>query len=155
MLIKLRLFTSCRRKGELWLLEAKPGLFAMLEDGDGNSFIPVWASEEEAKSNISDDWCDYAVTTMGVDEFVDWLNELGNDGIGIALSSSISDSALPFPAYIMKKCLRVLQRRVIKTWWERSFMMKNGQMVLMNLMSWKMRNEAILTFVLTKFLLFM
>lgn len=93
-------------KGELWLLEAKPGLFAMLEDGDGNSFIPVWASEEEAKSNISDDWCDYAVTTMGVDEFVDWLNELGNDGIGIALSSSNSDSALPFPAYIMKKMFK-------------------------------------------------
>ena len=92
--------------GELWLLEAKPGLFAMLEDGDGNSFIPVWASEEEAKSNISDDWCDYAVTTMGVDEFVDWLNELGNDGIGIALSSSNSDSALPFPAYIMKKMFK-------------------------------------------------
>lgn len=97
---------AAEEKGELWLLEAKPGLFAMLEDGDGNSFIPVWASEEEAKSNISDDWCDYAVTTMGVDEFVDWLNELGNDGIGIALSSSISDSALPFPAYIMKKMFK-------------------------------------------------
>lgn len=97
---------AAEEKGELWLLEAKPGLFAMLEDGDGNSFIPVWASEEEAKSNISDDWCDYAVTTMGVDEFVDWLNELGNDGIGIALSSSNSDSALPFPAYIMKKMFK-------------------------------------------------
>lgn len=97
---------ATEEKGELWLLEAKPGLFAMLEDGDGNSFIPVWASEEEAKSNISDDWCDYAVTTMGVDEFVDWLNELGNDGIGIALSSSNSDSALPFPAYIMKKMFK-------------------------------------------------
>ena len=97
---------AAEEKGELWLLEAKPGLFAMLEDGDGNSFIPVWASEEEAKSNISDDWFDYAVTTMGVDEFVDWLNELGNDGIGIALSSSNSDSALPFPAYIMKKMFK-------------------------------------------------
>lgn len=97
---------AAEEKGELWLLEAKPGLFAMLEDGDGNSFIPVWASEEEAKSNISDDWSDYAVTTMGVDEFVDWLNELGNDGIGIALSSSNSDSALPFPAYIMKKMFK-------------------------------------------------
>lgn len=97
---------AAEEKGELWLLEAKPGLFAMLEDGDGNSFIPVWASEEEAKSNISDDWCDYAVTTMGVDEFVDWLNELGNDGIGIALSSSNSDSALPFPAYIIKKMFK-------------------------------------------------
>lgn len=97
---------AAEEKGELWLLEAKPGLFAMLEDGDGNSFIPVWASEEEAKSNVSDDWCDYAVTTMGVDEFVDWLNELGNDGIGIALSSSNSDSALPFPAYIMKKMFK-------------------------------------------------
>ncbi len=97
---------AAEEKGMLWLLEAKPGLFAMLEDGDGNSFIPVWASEEEAKSNISDDWSDYAVTTMGVDEFVDWLNELGNDGIGIALSSSNSDSVLPFPAYIMKKMFK-------------------------------------------------
>ena len=43
---------------------------------------------------------------MGVDELVAWLNEVGNDGIGIALSSSNSDSALPFPAYIMKKMFK-------------------------------------------------
>lgn len=97
---------AAEENGMLWLLEAKPGLFAMLEDGDENSFIPVWASEEEAKSNITEDWSDYAVTSMGVEEFRSWLNELSDDGIGIALASSDSCSILPFPAFVMKKMFK-------------------------------------------------
>ena len=76
-----------KENGMLWLLEAKPGLFAMVEDGDENSYIPVWSSESDAVNNISEDWEEYTVTNMNIAEFLGWMNELHEDQIGIAISS--------------------------------------------------------------------
>lgn len=91
--------------GILWLLEAKPGLFAMLEDGGGNSYIPVWASETEAKANIGDDWATYNVTTMEIAEFITWTRELDGDDIGIAISAGKEGQILPIPSKIMRQML--------------------------------------------------
>ena len=93
------------QNGILWLLEAKPGLFAMLEDGGGNSYIPVWASEDEAKANIGDDWETYNVTTMDIAEFITWTRELDVDDIGIAISTGTEDKILPIPSKIMRQML--------------------------------------------------
>ena len=91
--------------GILWLLEAKPGLFAMLEDSGGNSYIPVWASEDEAKANIGDDWESYTVTTMDIAEFITWTRELDGDDIGIAVSTGDEGKILPIPSKIMRQML--------------------------------------------------
>ena len=91
--------------GILWLLEAKPGLFAMLEDGNGNSYIPVWATKEEAEANIGDDWATYNVTTMEIAEFITWTRELGSDDIGIAISTGTEGQILPIPSKIMRQML--------------------------------------------------
>lgn len=71
---------------KVWLLEAMTGMFAMLEDADGNSYIPVWASETEAKQAALDDWADYEVTEMGFSELAVWLKELSRDEIDIAVA---------------------------------------------------------------------
>lgn len=71
---------------QVWLLEAMTGMFAMLEDGDGNSYIPVWESEALAKKAAVEDWEDYHVTDMGFSELVVWLKELSRDEIDIAVS---------------------------------------------------------------------
>ena len=91
--------------GILWLLEAKPGLFAMLEDSGGNSYIPVWASEDEAKANIGDDWATYNVTTMDIAEFITWTRELDGDDIGIAIPTGNEGQILPIPSKIMRQML--------------------------------------------------
>lgn len=91
--------------GILWLLEAKPGLFAMLEDGNGNSYIPVWATKEEAEANIGDDWATYNVSTMEIAEFITWTRELGSDDIGIAISTGTEGQILPIPSKIMRQML--------------------------------------------------
>lgn len=96
---------AVNQNGILWLLEAKPGLFAMLEDGNGNSYIPVWASEAEAKANISDDWETYTVTTMDIAEFITWTRELDGDDIGIAVSTGDEGKILPIPSKIMRQML--------------------------------------------------
>jgi len=71
---------------KVWLLEAMTGMFAMLEDGDGNAYIPVWESEERAKKAAVEDWTDYKVTEMGFSELAVWLKELTRDEIDIAVS---------------------------------------------------------------------
>ena len=71
---------------KVWLLEAMTGMFAMLEDGDGNSYIPVWESEELARNAAVEDWADYKVTEMGFSELAVWLKELTRDEIDIAVS---------------------------------------------------------------------
>lgn len=70
----------------VWLLEAMDGMFAMLEDSDGNSYIPVWESEELAQNAAKEDWADYKVTEMGFSELAVWLKELTRDEIDIAVS---------------------------------------------------------------------
>lgn len=103
---ELRIFLqTVQANGILWLLEAKPGLFAMLEDGSGNSYIPVWATKEEAEANIGDDWENYNVTTMDIAEFITWTRELDGDDIGIAISTGTEGQILPIPSKIMRQML--------------------------------------------------
>lgn len=71
---------------KVWLLQAMEGMFAMLEDDNGNSYIPVWESETLAKNSAIDDWEGYKVTEMGFSELVVWLKELSRDEIDIAVS---------------------------------------------------------------------
>ena len=71
---------------QVWLLGARDGMFAMLEDSDGNSYIPVWESEELAKKAAVDDWAGYEVVEMGFSELAVWLKELSRDEIDIAVS---------------------------------------------------------------------
>ena len=71
---------------KVYLLQAMEGMFAMLEDNGGNSYIPVWESEEQAAKAASDDWARYSVTEMGFSELAVWLKELSQDDIDIAVS---------------------------------------------------------------------
>ena len=71
---------------KVWLLEAMTGMFAMLEDGDGNSYIPLWATEADAENAAQEDWEDYEVTEMGFSELAVWLKELTRDEIDIAVA---------------------------------------------------------------------
>ena len=98
--------TEVRENDMLWLLEAKPGLFAMVEDAEENSYIPVWSSENEAVSNICEDWEEYSVTNMNIAEFVGWMNELHEDQIGIAISTGNGGQMLPMPALTMKQLFK-------------------------------------------------
>ena len=93
--------SEVRENDTLWLLEAKPGLFAMVEDGEENSYIPVWSKESDAVSNISEDWEEYSVTSMNIEEFVGWMRELDEDQIGIAISTGDEGQMFPMPALAM------------------------------------------------------
>lgn len=71
---------------KVWLLQAMEGMFAMLEDSNGNWYVPAWESEDKASQAASGDWSGYHVTEMGFSELKHWLGELSRDEIDIAVS---------------------------------------------------------------------
>lgn len=84
---KLEIFlNSILETRKVWLLEAKEGFFAMLEDNDGEPYIPLWESEAQAKNAAQGDWEGYSVTDMGFSELEHWLKELAKDDIDVAVS---------------------------------------------------------------------
>lgn len=89
----------------IWLLQAKPGLFALLEDNRENTYLPVWATEEEAKEAAKDNWEGYTADFMGFGEFLEWLKEFEEDLIDIAISPDKDGRILPMKPEQMRKIL--------------------------------------------------
>ena len=71
---------------KVWLLQAMEGMFAMLEDSNGNWYVPAWDTEDKAVQAATGDWTGYHVTEMGFSELKHWLGELSRDEIDIAVS---------------------------------------------------------------------
>jgi hypothetical protein len=65
----------------IWLLEAEDGSFAMFEDANGLSYIPVWPDKEFAANYAVDDWDGYHAESMSLNEFLEWMKELKEDEI--------------------------------------------------------------------------
>ena len=91
---------------KVWLLEAKEGFFAMLEDSDGESYIPLWESEELAVKAAQGDWAGYTTTNMGFSELQQWLKELAADEIDIAVSPEKDGEITAIPSYKFKNWLK-------------------------------------------------
>ncbi|MBQ6769688.1 MAG: DUF2750 domain-containing protein [Bacteroidales bacterium] len=91
---------------KVWLLEAKEGFFAMMEDGNGDSYVPLWTSEELALKAAKGDWDGYTVTTMGFSELANWLKELANDEIDIAVSPEDEGEITAIPSAKFRNWLK-------------------------------------------------
>ena len=91
---------------KVWLLEAMTGMFAMLEDDNGNSYIPVWESEELAKKAAVEDWEGYEVTDMSFSELEVWLKELTRDEIDIAVSPEKDGTILAIASANFRKWVK-------------------------------------------------
>ncbi len=104
---KLELFLrAILETRKVWLLEAKEGFFAMLEDGDGEPYIPIWESEDLAAQAAQGDWEGYTVTDMGFSELIQWLKELAADEIDLAVSPMADGEITAIPSYKFRKWLK-------------------------------------------------
>lgn len=99
---------------KVWLLEAKEGFFAMLEDNSGDSYIPIWESEELAQKAAQGDWEGYTVTTMGFSELAQWLKELANDEIDIAVAPEAEGEITAIPSHKFRTWLKPYDDRSFK-----------------------------------------
>lgn len=91
---------------KVWLLEARDGFFAMLEDDNDNLYVPVWASEQSALKASEGDWEGYSVTEMGFSELALWLKELANDEIDIAIAPEADGEITAISSYKFRKWLK-------------------------------------------------
>jgi len=101
---KLEQFINAIRESrKVWLLQAREGFFAMLEDNDGNSYIPLWATEESASKAAQGDWEGYTVSDMGFSELKHWLKELASDEIDIAVAPEQDGEIMALSSAKMRK----------------------------------------------------
>ncbi|HOI32262.1 MAG: DUF2750 domain-containing protein [Bacteroidales bacterium] len=84
------------------LLQASDGLFAMLEDDNGKTFIPVWSSENAAQENAVDLWSGYTVAVMSLAEMINWCDELQTDEILLGIEAQTDGKILPLAPEIFK-----------------------------------------------------
>jgi hypothetical protein len=89
------LLNAITKNEEIWLLQARPGLFAMFEDGGGQEYIPVWPTEDLANSYSEGDWKDYQSEPMGLAELYEWCVELKEDNVLIAAFPNNDSQAIP------------------------------------------------------------
>lgn len=97
---------SIKETRKVWLLEAKEGFFAMLEDNDGEPYIPLWESEEQAAKAALGDWEGYTVTDMDFSELSHWLKELAADDIDIAVSPEADGEIVAIPSHKFRNWLK-------------------------------------------------
>lgn len=93
-------------KNEVWLLESRPGMFAMLEDGDGESYIPIWASEQDARKLAVGEWSEYETSSMSFPELAVWLGELAHDDIDIIIAPEGDEEKTAVPSAGLRKWVK-------------------------------------------------
>jgi hypothetical protein len=89
----------------VWLLQAEDGLFAMVEDGEGNSYVSVWPTKDECVAVAKDEWSDYQAESMEIKEFLNWLKELKDDDVRIGVYPDENGRILPFESLGLKKMI--------------------------------------------------
>lgn len=99
---------ECSKNKCVWSIEANQGMFAMLEDNNGQEYLPVWDSEEKAASFIDEDWDGYIVVRLSLIELINWLDELHKDEIMISINAGKDKKTIPVDAQTLKEHFRSL-----------------------------------------------
>ncbi len=100
------------RNETIWLLQASEGLFAMMEDSQGQEYVPVWPEKQFAELNRQGDWTDYQAEPMPLFEFNSWLKELKEDEVKIAAFPNQTENIIPLPASVIKLHLETEYKRI-------------------------------------------
>ena len=97
------------KQREVWLLKERDGFFAMFEDNQNQSYIPIWPDQKAAQEFTTEDWQGYLPDKMGLGEFLSWLDELKTDQIFIGAFPNTSMKSLAIDPLDFKKQILELQ----------------------------------------------
>lgn len=95
----------------VWLLQADDGLFAMTEDQSRKSYLPLYATEQEAKAAATDIWESYQPEKMDLRELINWLGELKEDEMMVGVALDQQGKLLPFEAEQLQEILIKLKKQ--------------------------------------------
>lgn len=90
----------------VWSLQAKEGLFAIMEDANGQHYVPLWPDENSARQYASAEWTEYTPESMEIKEFFSWLYELKDDEMNIAVFPNSPDKIIPIDALTLLKYIK-------------------------------------------------
>jgi hypothetical protein len=68
---------------QVWLIQGN-SQYVTLGDNSEEVSIPVWPEMEFAELLLTADWKDFAVQSIEVHEFIDWLDDLQSENIRVA-----------------------------------------------------------------------
>lgn len=68
---------------EVWLIQYN-GQYVTLGDNNEQVIIPVWPEKELAELLLTDDWKNCTLESIEVHDFIDWLDQLGQDKTKVA-----------------------------------------------------------------------
>jgi hypothetical protein len=89
----------------VWLIQANEGMFGMLEDNNGQEYLPVWGDQGKADVFIDQEWDGYYSEKLPINEWINWLDELASDGVKIAVSPGTDKQTIPMEAQLLKQHL--------------------------------------------------
>ncbi|MDX1320943.1 MAG: DUF2750 domain-containing protein [Oceanospirillum sp.] len=72
-----------RFNGELWGIESEDGWVVVdSQEFEETDVIPFWSDKEDAEAHCVEEWADYQVSKVEIEDFVqEWLPELDADGV--------------------------------------------------------------------------
>ncbi|WP_028305026.1 DUF2750 domain-containing protein [Oceanospirillum maris] len=72
-----------RFNGELWGIESEDGWVVVdSQEFENTDVIPFWSDKEDAAVHCVEEWADYQISKIEVEDFVqEWLPELDADGV--------------------------------------------------------------------------
>lgn len=83
-----RFLPEAVEQGCVWALEGEDG-FALCESErrPGTDVMPFWSQREFAEQQIADDWDDYQVVPIDLEEFIDdWLTGMHDDVLLVGIN---------------------------------------------------------------------
>ncbi len=95
-------FEQCISQAEVWLLQADDGMFALVEDEDGTSILPMYASRDLALASAIDEWSSYKPEPMPLRELIQWLTEMADDDMHVGIATG-GNKVIPYPAVLMQQ----------------------------------------------------
>lgn len=104
------LLTTIIDKKEVWLLKAREGFYAMFEDSEEHSYLPVWPEKSYADTYATGDWDEYESEAMALAEFMEWLPELKEDTILIGAFPNAASQSMAIDPLAFKKQLISLMK---------------------------------------------
>ncbi|MGB0894294.1 MAG: DUF2750 domain-containing protein [Parashewanella sp.] len=90
--------TGVEKEQHLWALQDSTGEGWVVCDSsqfEQTDVMPLWSSEELAQKNCTDEWQDYQVASISLNDFLEfWVSDFNDDGVMVGLNWQVDGECL-------------------------------------------------------------
>ncbi len=92
----------------VWALQNSDGDWVVCDSSEFENadVMPVWAKEEDAQKFCVDEWQDYQVASIPLDDFLEeWIGDLNEDGVLLGINWQLDEEGIELDAIKAAKLL--------------------------------------------------